>query len=88
MRKNRQLHRGKNHRRGPGYRTVSWFEDKEWGRAFDIRSVCTMTSCSWIFLTSITRSSVVEKVLLRAHEEGKNFSVYVVDSRPMLEGPF
>ena len=38
------------------------------------------------FLTPNTRSSVVEKVLLRAHEEGKSFSVYVVDSRPMLEG--
>ena len=36
--------------------------------------------CTW------TRSSVVEKVLLLAHEEGKSFSVYVVDSRPMLEG--
>jgi hypothetical protein len=34
----------------------------------------------------MARSSVVEKVLLRAHEEGKSFSVYVVDSRPMLEG--
>jgi translation initiation factor eIF-2B subunit delta len=33
-----------------------------------------------------TRSSVVEKVLLLAHGEGKRFSVYVVDSRPMLEG--
>ncbi|KII95883.1 hypothetical protein PLICRDRAFT_98953 [Plicaturopsis crispa FD-325 SS-3] len=32
------------------------------------------------------RSSVVEKVLLRAHEEGKKISVIVVDSRPMLEG--
>lgn len=29
---------------------------------------------------------MVEQVLLRAHGEGKNFSVYVVDSRPMLEG--
>lgn len=34
----------------------------------------------------IIRSSVVEKVLLRARNEGKDFSVYVVDSRPMLEG--
>lgn len=32
------------------------------------------------------RSSVVEKVLLRAHAERKNFSVIVVDSRPLLEG--
>lgn len=35
-----------------------------------------------------SRSSVVEKVLLRAHEEGKKISVIVVDSRPMLEGLF
>jgi len=34
----------------------------------------------------IIRSSVVEKVLLGASNEGKKFSVYVVDSRPMLEG--
>ncbi|KAL1681344.1 hypothetical protein EV122DRAFT_261148 [Schizophyllum commune] len=34
------------------------------------------------------RSSVVEKVLLHAHEEGKKFSVVVVDSRPLLEGKF
>ena len=33
-----------------------------------------------------TRSSVVKKVLLLAHEEGKSFSVYAVDLRPMLEG--
>jgi translation initiation factor eIF-2B subunit delta len=39
-------------------------------------------------LTPMTRSSVVERMLLRAHEEGKIFSVYVVDSRPMLEGSF
>ena len=39
-----------------------------------------------IFLMQTIRSSVVEKVLLLAHDEGKNFSVYVVDSRPMLEG--
>ncbi|KAH9938475.1 eukaryotic translation initiation factor 2B delta subunit [Fomitopsis serialis] len=32
------------------------------------------------------RSSIVEKVLLGAHEEGRDFSVIVVDSRPMLEG--
>ena len=32
------------------------------------------------------RSSVVEKVLLEAHSSGRNFSVIVVDSRPMLEG--
>lgn len=37
-------------------------------------------------LLTYARSSVVEQVLLRAHGEGKNFSVYVVDSRPMLEG--
>ena len=45
-----------------------------------------MTGCFRVSLTSMTRSSVVEKVLLRARGEGKNFSVYVVDSRPMLEG--
>ncbi|OCH95979.1 IF-2B-domain-containing protein [Obba rivulosa] len=32
------------------------------------------------------RSSVVEKVLLGAHSEGRQFSVIIVDSRPMLEG--
>ena len=32
------------------------------------------------------RSSVVEKVLLQAWEDGTPFSVIVVDSRPMLEG--
>lgn len=32
------------------------------------------------------RSSVVQKVLLRAHADGKRFSVIVVDSRPLLEG--
>ncbi|TBU32032.1 eukaryotic translation initiation factor 2B delta subunit [Dichomitus squalens] len=32
------------------------------------------------------RSSVVEKVLLEAHASGREFSVIVVDSRPMLEG--
>ncbi|KAF8511186.1 eukaryotic translation initiation factor 2B delta subunit [Gautieria morchelliformis] len=32
------------------------------------------------------RSSVVEKVLLRAHAQRKSFSVIVVDSRPLLEG--
>ncbi|KAH9947298.1 eukaryotic translation initiation factor 2B delta subunit [Amylocystis lapponica] len=32
------------------------------------------------------RSSVVEKVLLGAQSDGRNFSVIVVDSRPMLEG--
>jgi translation initiation factor 2B subunit (eIF-2B alpha/beta/delta family) len=34
------------------------------------------------------RSSVVEKTLLSAHEEGRQFSVFVVDSRPMLEGVY
>ncbi|KAI0036015.1 hypothetical protein K488DRAFT_76208 [Vararia minispora EC-137] len=32
------------------------------------------------------RSSVVEKVLLQAWEDGTQFSVVIVDSRPMLEG--
>jgi translation initiation factor eIF-2B subunit delta len=44
-----------------------------------------------LFLSSVRsnleyRSSVVEKVLLQAFEDGKTFSVIVVDSRPMLEG--
>ena len=34
----------------------------------------------------LDRSSVVEKVLLQAQEDGKNFSVIVVDSKPLLEG--
>ncbi|KDQ29060.1 hypothetical protein PLEOSDRAFT_1088985 [Pleurotus ostreatus PC15] len=37
-------------------------------------------------ILTYARSSVVEKVLLRAHAEGKRFSVIVIDSRPMLEG--
>ncbi|GBE79392.1 eukaryotic translation initiation factor 2B delta subunit [Sparassis latifolia] len=37
-------------------------------------------------ILTYARSSVVEKVLLGAHSEGRNFSVIVVDSRPMLEG--
>ncbi|PCH41356.1 eukaryotic translation initiation factor 2B delta subunit [Wolfiporia cocos MD-104 SS10] len=37
-------------------------------------------------ILTYARSSVVEKVLLGAHEEGRDFSVIVVDSRPMLEG--
>jgi len=32
------------------------------------------------------RSSVVEKVLLAAREDGKKFSVIVIDSQPLLEG--
>ncbi|KAK0190755.1 eukaryotic translation initiation factor 2B delta subunit [Armillaria mellea] len=32
------------------------------------------------------RSSLVQKILLHAHAEGKRFSVIVVDSRPLLEG--
>jgi translation initiation factor eIF-2B subunit delta len=32
------------------------------------------------------RSSVVEKVLLNIKEEGKKFSVIVIDSQPLLEG--
>jgi translation initiation factor eIF-2B subunit delta len=34
----------------------------------------------------LSRSSIIQKVLLRAHAEGKRFSVIVVDSRPLLEG--
>ncbi|KAJ7591356.1 eukaryotic translation initiation factor 2B delta subunit [Mycena floridula] len=37
-------------------------------------------------ILTYARSSVVEKVILSAHEEGKRFSVIVVDSRPLLEG--
>ena len=40
----------------------------------------------YLALRNSVRSSVVEKILLRAHEEGKRFSVIVVDSRPLLEG--
>lgn len=41
--------------------------------------------CSFAYLWFF-RSSVVEKVLLGAHSDGRQFSVVVVDSRPMLEG--
>lgn len=34
----------------------------------------------------MSRSSLVQKILLHAHSEGKRFSVIVVDSRPLLEG--
>ncbi|CDO73983.1 hypothetical protein BN946_scf185043.g32 [Trametes cinnabarina] len=37
-------------------------------------------------ILTFARSSVVEKVLLDAHASGRDFSVVVVDSRPMLEG--
>ncbi|KAF8897242.1 hypothetical protein BD779DRAFT_1489797 [Infundibulicybe gibba] len=37
-------------------------------------------------ILAYARSSVVERVLLRAQEDGKRFSVIVVDSRPLLEG--
>ncbi|KAK7695599.1 hypothetical protein QCA50_000235 [Cerrena zonata] len=37
-------------------------------------------------ILTYARSSVVQKVLLGAHAEGREFSVIVVDSRPMLEG--
>ncbi|KAI6004039.1 eukaryotic translation initiation factor 2B delta subunit [Pisolithus albus] len=37
-------------------------------------------------ILTYARSSVVQKVLLRAWEDGKRFSAIVVDSRPMLEG--
>ncbi|CAL1701638.1 unnamed protein product [Somion occarium] len=37
-------------------------------------------------ILTYARSSVVQKVLLGAHAEGRQFSVIVVDSRPMLEG--
>ena len=37
-------------------------------------------------LLTYAKSSVVEKVIRYAREKGKEFSVVVVDSRPMLEG--
>ncbi|TFK56146.1 IF-2B-domain-containing protein [Heliocybe sulcata] len=37
-------------------------------------------------ILTYARSSVVEKVLLAAYADGKEFTVTVVDSRPMLEG--
>ncbi|KAJ3540579.1 hypothetical protein NMY22_g4240 [Coprinellus aureogranulatus] len=37
-------------------------------------------------ILTFARSSVVEKVLLRAHTSGKRFRVIIVDSRPLLEG--
>ncbi|KAF8637900.1 hypothetical protein AX17_002523 [Amanita inopinata Kibby_2008] len=37
-------------------------------------------------ILTYAKSSVVEKVLINAHREGKRFSVIVVDSRPLLEG--
>ncbi|TFK27009.1 translation initiation factor eIF2B delta subunit [Coprinopsis marcescibilis] len=37
-------------------------------------------------ILTYARSSVVEKVLLRAKADGKDFSVVIVDSRPLLEG--
>jgi len=37
-------------------------------------------------ILTYARSSVVEKVLLQAQEDGKLFSVIVVDSKPLLEG--
>ena len=49
----------------------------------DHSSICSPYS----FLTT-SRSSVVQKVLLEAWAEGTQFSVIVVDSRPMLEGIF
>jgi translation initiation factor eIF-2B subunit delta len=39
-------------------------------------------------LIRLPRSSVVEKVLLRARQENKRFSVIVVDSRPLFEGKY
>ncbi|THG99136.1 hypothetical protein EW145_g7317 [Phellinidium pouzarii] len=37
-------------------------------------------------ILTFARSSVVEKVILNAHNDDKRISVIVVDSRPMLEG--
>lgn len=38
------------------------------------------------FFLHCNRSSLVQKILLAAHAEGKQFSVIVVDSRPLNEG--
>ena len=38
------------------------------------------------FSHGCSRSSVVEKVLVKAREAGKDFSVFVVDSGPLFEG--
>ena len=55
-----------------------------------LQGTCTPGSSTMqranVALFCISRSSVVEKVLLRAHEDGKQISVIVVDSRPLLEG--
>ncbi|RVX74088.1 hypothetical protein B0A52_01920 [Exophiala mesophila] len=37
-------------------------------------------------ILTYAKSSIVEKALLTAHEQGKDFKVIVVDSRPMFEG--
>ncbi|KAF5369767.1 hypothetical protein D9758_001317 [Tetrapyrgos nigripes] len=37
-------------------------------------------------ILTYARSSLVEKILIRAHAEKKRFSVIVLDSRPLLEG--
>ncbi len=46
----------------------------------------TAVSGLYTHFDSVTRSSVVQKVLLEAWAVGTRFSVIVVDSRPMLEG--
>lgn len=52
------------------------------------RCVDFIRTVSWLLAdsTNFTSSSVVQKILLGAHEEGKNISVVAVDSRPLLEG--
>jgi translation initiation factor eIF-2B subunit delta len=37
-------------------------------------------------ILTFAKSSVIQKALVRAHEEGKQFRVIVVDSRPLHEG--
>lgn len=37
-------------------------------------------------ILTYAKSSVVEKTLITAHRQGKNFEVIIVDSRPMFEG--
>lgn len=37
-------------------------------------------------ILTYAKSSIVEKTLITAHRQGKNFEVIIVDSRPMFEG--
>jgi translation initiation factor 2B subunit (eIF-2B alpha/beta/delta family) len=39
-------------------------------------------------ILTFSKSSLVESILLNAHEKGVRFNVIVVDSRPLLEGKY